>query len=176
MKNFKRLGAMLMSAFVLFCFFSCDPETPDLGEGREKVPVNGKIIADHVSFFVNDREASNVEESFLYGHGFLDSNETYEVSTEQHHVTYYETESSVQIECGQFTYSLGNGDRLFGEYCGCGDYCDSNVNVEMVLNITGGTGIYKGANGSISATVNREITDVNSKHILELKGSILLAK
>jgi hypothetical protein len=46
----------------------------------------------------------------------------------------------------------------------------------MVLNITGGTGMYKGANGSISATVNRDINDENSDHILDLKGSILLAK
>jgi len=46
----------------------------------------------------------------------------------------------------------------------------------MVLNITGGTGIYKGANGSISAIVNRDITDINSEHILQLKGTILLGK
>ncbi len=176
MKNFKRLGTILLSAFVLFCFLSCDKELDQLGADRERIPVNGQIEADHVSFFINAREASNIEESFLYGHGFLDSNESLKVSAEQHHVTYYETESSVQIECGQFTYTLGNGDHIFGDYCGCGDYCDSNVSVEMVLNITGGTGMYKGANGNISATVNRDIIDENKMHILSLKGSILLAK
>ena len=175
MKNFKRSGSVLIFGIVLIGFLSCDKELP-IQPDRERVPVNGQIMADHVSFFINDRDDPNVEESFLYGHGFLDSNESLKVSSEQHHVTYYETESSVQIECGQFTYSFGNGDRIYGEYCGCGDYGDGNVCVEMVLNITGGSGKYHGANGSISAIVNRDVDDVNSDHILDLKGVILLAK
>jgi len=175
MKNFKRVGTILISGFVLFCFLSCEKNTELLGD-RDQVPVNGKILADHVSFFINDRDATNVEESFINGHGFLDSNEIMKVSTQQSHVTYYETESSVQIECGQFTFTSSNGDHLYGDYCGCGDYGDGGVCVEMVLNITGGTGEYHGANGSISAMVNRDVNDENSNHILDLKGVILLAK
>ena len=174
MKNFKRSGTILISGFVLFCFLSCDNDLPIQPE-RTRIPVNGQILADHVSFFINDRNTSDPEESFIYGNGFLDSNESIRVSTQQKHVTYYETESSVQIECGQFTYIDANGDSFFGVYCGCGDYGDANVCVDMVLNITGGTGLYKGANGNISATVNRDVTDETSIHILDIKGVILLA-
>jgi hypothetical protein len=177
MKNFKRSGAILISGFILFCILSCDDkDLPSISDGRDPIHVNGQIVADHVSFFINDRDDPNIEESFLYGHGFLNSNEASKISTELSHVTYYETESRVQIECGQFTFSDENGDSIFGDYCGGGDYGDGNVCVEMVLNITGGSGKYLDANGSISATVNRYVSDVNSDHILDLKGVILLAK
>jgi hypothetical protein len=175
MKNFKRISTLLISGFVLFSFLSCDnKEIPSLLDDRESVPVNGQITADHVSFFINDRTAADIEESFIYGHGYLNSDGTSQISSQQSHVTYYETESSVQIECGQFSFSDENGDTIFGEYCGCGDYGDGNVCVEMVLNIQGGTGPYAGANGSINAIVNRDVTVENSDHIMELKGAILL--
>jgi hypothetical protein len=176
MKNFKRIGTLLISGFVLFAFLSCDnKDLPSLLDDREPVAVDGQITADHVSFFVNDRNTVNIEESFIYGHGFLNSNGSSKISTQQTHVTYFETESSVQIECGEFSFSDENGDRIFGTYCGCGDYGDGNVCVEMVMSVNGGTGRYVGANGNISAIVNRDLTVENSDHILELKGVILLA-
>lgn len=176
MKNFKGFSTLLISGFVLFSLLSCDnKDLPSIMEDREPVAVDGQITADHVSFFINDRSAADIEESFIYGHGFLNSNISSNISTRQSHVTYYETESSVQIECGQFSFSDEKGDRIFGTYCGCGDYGDGNVCVEMVLNVTGGTGRYVGANGNISAVVNRDLTVENSDHILDLKGVILLA-
>jgi hypothetical protein len=151
-------------------------EDPEPLLPRPQLSVDGQILADHVSFFINDRDASSIEESFMHGKGFLDPNEEIGISAQLNHVTYYETESSVQIECGQFTYTDENGDSFFGDYCGCGDYGDGSVCVEMVMNITGGSGKYLGANGSISATVNRNVNDINSDHVLHLKGVILFAK
>ena len=167
MKNFKGISTLLISGFVLFSFLSCDnKEIPSLLDDREPVAVNGQITADHVSFFINDRNTENVEESFLYGHGYLNSDVSSKISSQQSHVTFYETESSVQIECGQFTFSDENGNSIFGDYCGCGDYGDGNVCVEMVMNVKGGTGRYLGANGSISAIVNRDVTVENSDHVM----------
>ena len=64
MKNFKRSGSILIFGIVLISFLSCDKELP-IQPDRERVPVNGQIMADHVSFFINDRDDPNVEESFL---------------------------------------------------------------------------------------------------------------
>ena len=176
MKNFKKSGAILIMAGIMICTLSCREDPELLLPNRPQFNVDGQILADHVSFFINDRDAENIEESFINGHGYLNPTTASKISSELSHVTYYETESSVQIECGQFTFSDENGDSIFGDYCGCGDYGDGNVCVDMVLNITGGSGKYRGANGSISATVNRDVDDVNSDHILDLKGVILLAK
>ena len=175
MKTLRILGSIAIMAGILICFISCREDPEPLLPNRTQLGVNGEILADHVSFFINDRDASNIEESFINGEGFLDKDQTTKISASLKHVTYYETESSVQIECGEFTYSFEDGDRIYGDYCGCGDYGDGSVCVDMVLNITGGSGKYIGANGSINATVNRDVDDVNSNHILDLKGVILLA-
>jgi hypothetical protein len=174
MKNLQNIAATLVMAGIMIGLISCREDPEPLIPNRTHLGVNGEILADHVSFFINDRDASNIEESFMNGKGFLDKDNTTRISASLKHVTYYETEHSVQIECGEFTCSDEDGDRFFGEYCGCGDYGDGNVCVEMVLNITGGSGKYIGANGSISATVNRDVDDENSDHILNLKGLILL--
>lgn len=174
MKTLLKTGSLLILATFLSCLFSCDDPEPPV---KDRINVTGQVHATDVSFFINDRTATDVQESFMHGNGTIFANGELKMTSRQTHVTYREELDNVQFESGQFEYVFDNGDMIFGTYSGCGMFVDcTNTCCNLMLQISGGTGNYSRATGALEVNLNPD-GEIDSPGLaLDLKGTILVPK
>ncbi|MBR9999787.1 MAG: hypothetical protein KFF73_12500 [Cyclobacteriaceae bacterium] len=185
MKTFLSRGSLTILLAVLPFFISCTDLLDQLGFGSavpfeepkpQRMAVLGEIQADHAAFFLTDGNQSITKKSFIYGSGFLDHEGLIPVSCRHTHITIGESAACVRIVDGNFEFILDRGDILFGVYDGYGSCEQGNVNLELQLNITGGTGDYEDASGNIRAAVITSRGSSSSGLCLDLAGVILVKR
>lgn len=178
MKTLLKTGYLVILGTFLTCLFSCDKPDPDkIWEVRDRINVTGQVHATDVSFYINDRTATDVRESFMHGNGIMFANGELKITSRQTHVTYRESMDNIQFESDQFEYVFDNGAMIFGTYSGCGMYKDcNNTCCNLNLQITGGTGIYSSAMGALEVNMNPD-GEINTNGLaLDLTGSIWVLK
>jgi hypothetical protein len=143
------------------------------GPERKKIVIQGNVHADHVAFFLNKYDQSDMRESFIYGTGILDGNGLIQVSCKHRHIALLVSEDILRFEDGEFEYNLGQGNILFGTYTGHGTINDGIVQADLTLNISGGYGEYAGASGNIIVTIHQKDP---GQLILKLDGAVLITE
>ncbi len=177
MKTMLKTGYFVILGAFLTCLFSCGDDGTDPYDERDQIHVTGQVHATDVSFYVNDRSATDVKESFMHGNGILFANGELKITSRQTHVTFKESMDNVQIESGQFEYVFDNGDMVFGTYSGCGVFTNcENVCCDLMLQISGGTGAYSRAMGALHAAMNPDGEVDAAGLALDLSGSIWVLK
>ncbi len=183
MNSFLKIEIIGFQIVLLLILSGCTDVLDLLGVGdirayeepeNRRIEIHGIILADHVGFFIGDRNQSGIKQSFMYGNGVLDQNELLKISSRHTHLTYQKSTKDIQIEDGHFEYIFENGDILFDTYNGYGSYIGGNPYVSMKLNISDGVGNYKNATGNIGAIVNPDYESKSSALVLDLKGVILV--
>jgi hypothetical protein len=179
MKTIQNAGLMAILGCLLVCLTGC-PETvnPYDPEIRDQIRISGAIEASNVSFFINERGENDVKKSFMTGRGIMNGNNiifangSMNITGRHMHNTYREELDNVQFESGYFQYVFDNGDMVFGYYSGCGIFCPENVCCDLNFQISGGTGAFESAMGSLTAAMSKNGSVDSPGLLLDLSGSI----
>lgn len=183
MKTFLKHGTLQFLAILMLILPRCTDVLDEMGLGhvnsyqppeKKRVQINGIILADHVGIFIGSRTESELKESFIFGHGNLDSNGLLKISSRHTHFTYRISDKEFQVKEGQFEYLFEDGDILFGTYNGYGSLIEGDPYFTLNLNISGGIGNYKNAAGNIEAIISPDPESKSSGLKVNVSGVILV--
>ncbi|MBR9999786.1 MAG: hypothetical protein KFF73_12495 [Cyclobacteriaceae bacterium] len=182
MKTIQNAGLMAILGCLLLGLTGCPPENlnPFDPEIRDKILVSGAIEASDVSFYINERGETDIKKSFMNGNGVMNGNNlifangSMNITGRHTHNTYREELDNVQFESGYFQYVFDNGDMISGYYSGYGIFCPENVCCDLNFQITGGTGAFASAMGSLTAAVSKNGSVDSPGLLLDLTGSIFV--
>lgn len=175
---------ILAKAFILQALlFSCMEPLDSIGVGsihdykdpeKIRITIQGKVKADHFYLFTNAYDATDLTESFIYGSGMLNKENTLRVSCELRHFARRDEMGRIHIKEGKFEYIVNNSDDFFGTYSGYTSEITGQSSLNLTLNISGGSGRYERGSGTINIIVKLDNEKDPSNLSLELTGAILI--
>ncbi|MBR9999025.1 MAG: hypothetical protein KFF73_08640 [Cyclobacteriaceae bacterium] len=178
MKYLKLLIPGSLLGFLLL--ISCDyieVRAPDMAD-TVKISVTANIVKAEVTF--NEWLSDEYYPSWLEGTGRLnginiDGNQfLFDCSINMSHVAWYDEYHNIRIEEGKFSMKCDQGgDFLQGYYTGGGRDEGNGLEIRLILTITGGTGQFQQANGTLSAEW-LPAWDNRAEDLIRYKGMILL--
>lgn len=168
---------LVLLAILTPLFLSCDSSDTDAPKPainfESEIKFSSAVIFWHQPMVYNDEQANDMFRTELSAIGNSETKYLYNFELKMSHLA-LKTEfgKSVKIDDGIFELCNESGNKIYGVYEGYGSISEGPKNMELLLQIMGGTGQFYGIRGFLSGTSYQDCTYTGMRK-MELNGTIV---
>ena len=155
---------------------SCDNTEPEPVDPLVPITtmISGQVFIDKFDQdLLKGSECENIQNCML-GTGRSNATMFEDITVECHSnltITNTNLNDQINFDKGEFRFLDDKNNVIYGEYQGCGTYCENLFEAELIFKIIGGEGYFKEATGEIKVKI-RTFSTQPSILIMEFNGTV----